>query len=243
METGTVEIMSLFLDIRKKLPHFTLDVSFSCAPGTLTAIVGPSGAGKSTLMRILSGLDLPDDGRITFDGRIWNDTTKDIFLHPRKRRIGMVFQDYPLFPHFSVLANISFGGNSRDSAMKLLEKFNIAHLAQKKPGVISGGERQRVSFCQALAREPSLLFLDEPFSALDQETRFFCCQELLTLKAEMHIPIIHITHDLEEAVSLADQIFVMDQGKKSTRWLNRQQEQSALLRPGFVPFFNTAVTC
>jgi len=97
METGTVEIMSLFLDIRKKLPHFTLDVSFSCAPGTLTAIVGPSGAGKSTLMRILSGLDLPDDGRITFDGRIWNDTTKDIFLHPRKRRIGMVFQDYPLF--------------------------------------------------------------------------------------------------------------------------------------------------
>lgn len=222
--------MPLQLTIRKQLSHFTLDVSFSCKPGTLTAIVGPSGAGKSTLFRIICGLEQPDEGTITFSGTPWNDTGENIFLSSRKRHIGMVFQDYPLFPHFSVQTNITFSGADKGCAVNLLNKFGIAHLAGKKPSAISGGERQRVAFCQALACKPSLLLLDEPFSAMDQETRIALRRELLSLKGELNIPMIHITHDLKEAFCLADELFVMEEGKKSTQWLGRQQLSGTIPR-------------
>ncbi len=217
--------MTLNIDIRKKLPNFTLDVSLSCEPGTLTAIVGPSGAGKSTLVRIIAGLDKPDDGNLSLNGTTWCDTDKKDFLPPRKRGLGLVFQEYTLFPHLNVRKNVAFAAVNKECISGLLRKFGISHIAESKPHNISGGERQRAAFCQALAREPVLLLLDEPFSALDIATREGLRRELRELKNDLDIPIIHVTHDLEEAYYLADSIFVLENGKESPEWLERQRKR------------------
>lgn len=217
--------MTLNLDIRKKLPNFTLDVSLRCEPGTLTAIVGPSGAGKSTLVRIIAGLEKPDDGVLSLNGTTWCDTDAKVFLPPRKRGLGLVFQEYTLFPHLNVRKNVAFAAVDKNCVTELLRKFGISHIADSKPHNISGGERQRTAFCQALAREPVLLLLDEPFSALDIATREGLRRELRDLKAGLNIPIIHVTHDLEEAYYLADSIFVLENGKESPQWLERQKRR------------------
>ncbi|WP_432738317.1 ATP-binding cassette domain-containing protein [Maridesulfovibrio sp. FT414] len=217
--------MTLTIDIRRKLPNFTLDVSLTCAPGTLTAIVGPSGAGKSTLVRIIAGLDKPDDGTLSLNGTVWCNTDTNEFLPPRKRGLGLVFQEYTLFPHLNVRKNVAFAAVDKNCVSGLLRKFGIAHIAESRPCNISGGERQRAAFCQALAREPVLLLLDEPFSALDIATREGLRRELRDLKRELNIPIIHVTHDLEEAFYLADSIFVMENGQASPQWLERQKRR------------------
>ncbi|WP_320171260.1 ATP-binding cassette domain-containing protein [Maridesulfovibrio sp.] len=217
--------MTLTLKIRKQLPNFALDVSLACKPGTLTAIVGPSGAGKSTLVRIIAGLDKPDSGFISLKDTVWCDTDSKQFLPPRKRGLGLVFQEYTLFPHLNVRKNVAFAAVDPECVSGLLQKFGISHIAESKPANISGGERQRAAFCQALAREPVLLLLDEPFSALDIATREGLRKELLDLKSELNIPIIHVTHDLEEAFYLADSIFVMENGKPSPQWLERQKNR------------------
>ncbi len=217
--------MTLTLDIRKQLPNFMLDVSMTCKAGSLTAIVGPSGAGKSTLVRIIAGLEQPDEGTISLDGTIWNDTVNKQFATPQKRGLGLVFQEYTLFPHLNVRKNVGFAAVDTKCVQGLLEKFGIAHIAESKPCNISGGERQRAAFCQVLAREPVLLLLDEPFSALDIATREGLRKELRDLKKELNIPIIHVTHDLEEAYYLADSIFVMENGKAAPQWLERQKRR------------------
>lgn len=217
--------MTLTLNIRKQLPNFMLDVSMSCEPGSLTAIVGPSGAGKSTLVRIIAGLEKPDEGTITLDSSVWNDTDRNHFAPPQKRGLGLVFQEYTLFPHLNVRKNVGFAAVDKSCVQGLLEKFGIAHIAESKPCNISGGERQRAAFCQALAREPVLLLLDEPFSALDIATREGLRKELRDLKNELNIPIIHVTHDLEEAYYLADSIFVIENGCAAPQWLERQKRR------------------
>ncbi len=214
--------MTLRLDIRKKLANFTLDVALTCPSGTLTAIVGPSGAGKSTLVRILSGLEQPDEGIVSLGDKLWNDTSTNFHATPQKRGLGLVFQEYTLFPHLTVRKNVAFAAVDKNCVQDLLNKFGIAHIADRKPSAISGGERQRAAFCQALAREPVLLLLDEPFSALDIATRESLRSELRNLKQELNIPMIHVTHDLEEAYYLADSIFVMENGKAAPEWLERQ---------------------
>lgn len=214
--------MTLHVNIQKKLEHFSLDVSLSCAPGTITAIVGPSGAGKSTLIRIISGLEHPDGGTISFNNTLWNDCAANLHITPQERCLSLVFQEFTLFPHLSVRKNISFAAVHQESIQGLLDRFNINHIAHCKPGSISGGERQRTAFCQALAREPVLLLLDEPFSALDIATRESLREKLIELKEDLNIPIIHITHDLEEAYYLADDIYVMENGKASSQWLEQQ---------------------
>jgi molybdate transport system ATP-binding protein len=219
--------MTLYLDIRKQLANFTLEVALSCPSGTLTAIVGPSGAGKTTLVRIISGLECPDEGIVSMGNNLWDDTSKDLHLAPQKRRIGMVFQDYTLFPHLTVRKNISFAAADRTCIQKLLVQFGIEHIADRKPSAISGGERQRTAFCQALARKPEVLLLDEPFSALDIATRTSLRNEIKELKNNLSIPVVHITHDLEEAYFLADTIFVLENGRASPQWLERQLD----LRP------------
>ncbi|WP_027720346.1 ATP-binding cassette domain-containing protein [Maridesulfovibrio zosterae] len=223
--------MTLTLDIRKKLPNFMLDVSMTCASGSLTAIVGPSGAGKSTLVRIIAGLEQPDEGTITLNDTIWNDTSQKQFAPPQKRGLGLVFQEYTLFPHLNVRKNVAFAAADKNCVQGLLDKFGITHIAESKPSNISGGERQRAAFCQALAREPVLLLLDEPFSALDVATRENLREELRQLKAELNIPIIHVTHDLEEAYYLADSIFVMENGCAAPQWLERQNKRQRTPAP------------
>ncbi|NDV24339.1 ATP-binding cassette domain-containing protein [Desulfovibrio sp. JC022] len=217
--------MTLKINIRKQLPNFALDVALNCKPSTLTAIVGPSGAGKSTLVRIIAGLEEPDSGSISLGEKIWVDTATKTFAKPQQRGLGLVFQEYTLFPHLNVRKNVGFAAVDKECVPALLEKFGISHIAESKPANISGGERQRAAFCQALAREPVLLLLDEPFSALDIATREGLRRELRELKSELNIPIIHVTHDLEEAYYLADSIFVLENGHESPQWLERQRER------------------
>jgi molybdate transport system ATP-binding protein len=219
------EIMTLCLHVLKQLAHFSLDIAMACSPGTLTAVVGPSGAGKSTLVRMIAGLEKPDEGTISMDGVLWNKTSIRHFAPPQKRGIGLVFQEYTLFPHLSVRKNIAFAAKDKNCVQGLLNKFGIARVAESKPANISGGERQRAAFCQALAREPVLLLLDEPFSALDVATREELRQVLFNMKLELNIPIIHVTHDLDEAYYLADSIFAMEDGKVAPQWLERQHKR------------------
>ena len=204
--------------VHKKLNYFDLDVEISCMPGSLTALVGPSGAGKTTLIRVIAGLERADQGRVNLNGQTWVDTRKNIFVPPRKRGLGFVFQDYCLFPHLTVRKNVAFAAKRPERVDQILDLFGIRHLEHKKPSRISGGERQRAAFCQALASDPVLLLLDEPFSALDVATREGLRRELKAIKSDLEIPILHVTHDLDEAEFLADDIVPIVDGHADPLW-------------------------
>ena len=143
-------------------------------------------------------------------------------IPPQKRQVGFVFQDYTLFPHLNIYDNVSFAAVSKDNIQRLLELFNIWSLRHSKPDQISGGERQRAAICQNLARKPRLLLLDEPFSALDIATRRKLRQELKSLNKEFSLTMIHVTHDLTEALFLGDNIFPIVMGKITPEWLPQQ---------------------
>lgn len=225
----------LNVNIRKQLDQFELQATFSCRAGELTAIVGPSGAGKTTLVRIIAGLDMPDFGAIALNTVFWTDTKTESFVPTHKRKIGLVFQEFPLFPHLTVRQNIAFGAPDDSEVGPLMETFRISHLADRRPAAISGGEKQRTAFCQALARKPDLLLLDEPFSALDVETRAFLCGLLKDLKPKLGIPIIHVTHDLEEAERLGNHIVALEKGKINPEWLQRQNLHPPAFTPSVLP--------
>ncbi len=174
------------------------------------ALVGPSGAGKTTVLRAVAGLRTPDRGRIALGGRPWFDSQARVDLPPEARSVGLVFQEYALFPHMTVRANVAFGGVARVD--ELLERFGIAHLAAERPTHLSGGERQRVALARALARDPSVLLLDEPLSALDAHTRGVVRGELQELLAELTLPTLLVTHDFRDAAALADRIGVIVSG-------------------------------
>ena len=133
------------------------------------ALVGPSGAGKTSVLRAIAGLVRPESGRIALGGEVWFDSAAGIFLQPDERRVGLVFQEYALFPHMTVRQNVAYAG--RERVDEYLERFRISHLAKARPTELSGGERQRVALARALAREPGVLLLDEPLSALDARTK------------------------------------------------------------------------
>ncbi|WP_319466307.1 ATP-binding cassette domain-containing protein [uncultured Pseudodesulfovibrio sp.] len=226
--------MTLTVNIAKQLEHYELRTDFSCPAGELTAIVGPSGAGKTTLVRTIAGLEHPDRGTIALGDTLWTDTNTNHCVPTHKRKIGLVFQDYTLFPHMTVRQNITFGAQKPDTADSLMRAFEISHLKNKRPDTISGGERQRTAFCQALAREPDLLLLDEPFSALDVATRKYLCSLLAEMKKDLGIPILHVTHDLNEADRLGDRVIAVEKGRITPDWLTRQQrpqEQALSVSP------------
>jgi molybdate transport system ATP-binding protein len=213
--------MTLHVSIKKRLKYFDLAVDLTCTDGELVALIGPSGSGKTTLVRLIAGLDRPDEGRIVYDGETWFDSARDIDLPPRLRRLGYVFQDYTLFPHLNLRENVFFAARDRRAAEDLLSTFGIAHLAGRKPASVSGGERQRCAICQALAREPRVLLLDEPFSALDFATRRKLGKELQSLKERAAFPMIYVTHDIQEAFTLADGIISIVDGRIDKEWLQR----------------------
>jgi len=213
--------MKLEVKIFKRLSGFDIDISFSCPNGSLLALIGPSGAGKTTIVRSIAGLERPDSGFIACNGVVWSDTGKGIWLPPQKRKLGYVFQEYSLFPHLSVEKNVAFAADDKGEVEELMEMRRIGHLRWRKPHQISGGERQRVALAQALARKPRVLLLDEPFSALDVATRQRLREELKSLKSRLSVPVIMVTHDINEARFLADEMLPIEQGKRAPDWLSR----------------------
>jgi molybdate transport system ATP-binding protein len=201
---------SLVLELAVPLRSFELALALELERETL-ALVGPSGAGKTTALRAVAGLVRPARGRIELDGTTLFDAERGIDRPPEERRVGLVFQEYALFPHLTVGQNVAFGG--RDRAAELLERFRIAHLAKARPGELSGGERQRVALARALARDPAVLLLDEPMAALDAHTRADVRAELQELLRELALPTILVTHDFEDAAALADRVGVIAEGK------------------------------
>jgi molybdate transport system ATP-binding protein len=200
----------LDLAIVSGLRTFELDVELSIG-GETVALVGPSGAGKTTVLRAIAGLRRPDRGRIALGDRAWFDATAGVDLAPERRSVGLVFQEYALFPHLTVRANVAFGGATRVD--DLLERFRIGRLAGVKPAHLSGGERQRVALARALARDPKVLLLDEPLSALDAHTRGVVRGELQDLLGELRLPSVLVTHDFGDAAALADRIGVVIDGR------------------------------
>jgi len=203
-------------DITKRFGDFEAlhGVSLEIPSGSLTALLGPSGSGKSTLLRVIAGLEVPDSGSVVIDGR---DATA---LPPQQRGIGFVFQHYAAFKHMTVRENVAFGLRVRkrpkveiDARVKeLLGIVGLAGYAERYPSQLSGGQRQRMALARALAVEPSVLLLDEPFGALDAKVRAELRAWLRRLHDEVHVTTVLVTHDQEEAMDVADRIAVMNDG-------------------------------
>jgi len=206
--------------IRKQFGQFTAldDVSLKFADGELTALLGPSGCGKTTLLRIIAGLEFPDAGRVLLDG---DDASN---RHVRERQVGFVFQHYALFKHMTVFENVAFGlrvkprkdrpseAQIREKVKKLLELVQLDWIADRYPPQLSGGQRQRIALARALAVEPRVLLLDEPFGALDAKVRKELRRWLRQLHDELHVTSIFVTHDQEEALEVADRVVLMNKG-------------------------------
>ncbi|WP_103105157.1 sulfate/molybdate ABC transporter ATP-binding protein [Brevibacillus reuszeri] len=214
--------MSIEVDnISKSYKNFTAlkNVSLQIPEGELVALLGPSGSGKTTLLRLIAGLEQPEEGRILFNGE--DNTDRDV----RERQVGFVFQHYALFRHMNIFDNIAFGltvrsrktrpskEEIREKVHSLLKLVQLEGLAHRYPSQLSGGQRQRVALARALAVEPKFLLLDEPFGALDTKVRQELRRWLRHLHGKLGLTILFVTHDQEEAMELADQVVVMNEGK------------------------------
>ena len=211
------------VDIRKRLESdksgpFNLDVRFTTETG-ITILFGPSGSGKTTTLRAIAGIIKPDEGSITVGDRNFFDSATAIDMSIQKRRVGYVFQDYALFPHFTAEQNVSYGIKDHskpkrsEAARTMLALFKIDHLRQRFPGNMSGGEQQRVALARALASDPSVVLLDEPLSAVDVETRSGLLDEIATAQARVGIPFVYVTHNTAEAIRLGSQVVILDKGR------------------------------
>ncbi len=196
-----------------------LDAKLDCAPGEVLALVGPSGSGKTTILRAIAGLLRVGHGAIHCAGDCWFDGERQVWIETRRRRVGYVFQNYALFPHLSALHNVMEAmlelpvAERERRARDVLARVRLAGLEDRLPAALSGGQQQRVAVARALAREPQVLLLDEPFSAVDRATRQRLYRELAELRRELAMPVILVTHDLDEAMMLADRMCVLHQGR------------------------------
>ncbi|WP_426415437.1 ABC transporter ATP-binding protein [Aestuariirhabdus sp. LZHN29] len=209
---------ALKVSIRQQRP-VPLDAELVCEAGEMLAIVGPSGSGKSTLLRAIAGLGKPVQGLISCGGATWRDSSSRVRLPTRERGVGMVFQQYALFPHLSALENVMEplaslpSAERRKQAQAWLARVNMSGMEQRCPDQLSGGQQQRVALARALAGNPRLLLLDEPFAAVDRVTREKLYRELAALRRDLSVPALLVTHDVEEALMLADRLCIFAQGK------------------------------
>ena len=207
-----LEIENLSKSYESKL-EVVSDCSFSIESGNICAIVGESGSGKSTLFRLIAGLERPEKGSIKVKEKI---VSNDKFIvAPKDRNVGLVFQDFSLFPHLTVRENIEFGlkKNKDEKVEKLLEIIKMENFPNRYPNELSGGQQQRVSLAQSLSMNPELLLLDEPFSSLDSQLKSKIRQELRDIIKKIGISSVFITHDIIDALEIADEIIFMDNGK------------------------------
>ncbi len=210
--------MMLSVEIRHRQGDFSLDVAFA-AEGGVTALFGASGSGKTSVLRILGGLTRPHDGKIALDGDMLLDTERRLFVPAHRRRFGYVFQEPRLFPHLSVHQNLTYGrwfaGQSARSTdlTRILDMLGISHLLERRPGALSGGEKQRVSIGRALLSSPRLLLMDEPLSALDEARKAEILPYLERLRDELDLPILYVSHSISEVARLADRVVVLSEGR------------------------------
>jgi molybdate transport system ATP-binding protein len=219
------------------LPLRAFELALALEVEGVVALVGPSGAGKSSTLRVVAGLARPSRGTVSLGAEPWLDIARGISLPPERRRVGLLFQEYALFPHLSVRGNVAYGASGRP-VDELLERFRIAHLAAARPRELSGGERQRVALARALAREPEVLLLDEPLAALDSHTKSVVRGELAELLGGLDLPTLLVTHDYEDAAALADRVGVLVEGR--LRQLSTPAELVARPQDAFVASFTGA---
>lgn len=207
----------LAVRLAKELPGFSLDVAWDSRAG-VTVLFGCSGAGKSLTLAMIAGLARPDRGAVRLGDRVFEDTTSGIRVPPQRRDLGYVSQGAELFPHMTVRANVEYGlpgwarASRRERAAEMLAALGVESLADRRPSEISGGQRQRVALARALARRPKLLLLDEPFSGLDLPVRRDMRALVRGIRRDLDVPIVLVTHDLEEAEALADTLVVYSSG-------------------------------
>ena len=231
-----MEPLLIQIDVRKALLSAegatTLEVRIDIPSGQLTALFGPSGAGKTTLLRMLAGLVKPDEGTIRAGGKIWFDSSRRVNVPPQERHIGMMFQDYALFPNMTVEQNIQFAQDERDPSFteKLLKVFELREFAGRKPAQLSGGQKQRVALARALARKPEVLLLDEPLSALDADMRMALQDEIDRVHEMFRATTVFVSHDMQEVIRLADHIVRIEKGKVTGTGSPREIFPAAIAR-------------
>ncbi len=209
--------MKLTVSLQQRSP-IPLDASLDCENGEVLALVGPSGSGKSSILRCVAGLHKPEYGKVHCSDHVWFDSEQNIDISPQDRQVGMVFQHFALFPHLSVIENVMLPlqhlllSDRKRRAEEFLQRVNLKGLESRLPSSLSGGQQQRVALARALARDPDVLLLDEPFSAVDHVTRRKLRMEAVKLTRNLNIPVILVTHDLDEACMLASQISVLHNG-------------------------------
>lgn len=210
--------MTLSVSTRHRLGSFELDASFA-SEGGVTALFGRSGSGKTSMIRIIAGLLRPDEGKVSLDGEMLADSGNRLFLPAHKRRFGYVFQEARLFPHLSVAQNLNYGRwftSDKTKAVqedRIVDMLGIGHLLQRRPNKLSGGEKQRVAIGRALLSSPRLLLMDEPLASLDEQRKAEIIPYLERLRDETKIPIVYVSHSIQEVARLADRIVVMKDGK------------------------------
>ena len=213
--------MTLEAHIVRRIGSLELDVELEVRPGELVALLGPNGAGKSTILRTLAGLLPLDAGSIAIDGKVVDDPAADVFVEPEDRPIGVVFQNYLLFEHMSVLENVAYGlrargaarGAARATARQWLDRVGLIDYADQRPRSLSGGQAQRVAVARALATSPGLLLLDEPLAALDVGTRVAVRRDRRRHLASFDGMRLLVTHDPVDAYALADRVAIVEQGR------------------------------
>jgi molybdate transport system ATP-binding protein len=217
----TTDVGRLEVDVVVRRGAFQLDVAISVAPREVLGVLGPNGAGKTTLLRVLSGLAAATEGSIRLGAAVLDDAATGTFVPAEQRPVGLVFQNYRLFPHLSVRDNVAFAARSRGSgrsearqhADRFLQQLGLADLAGRKPAQLSGGQAQRVALARALAAAPAMLLLDEPLSALDARTRLEVRSELRRRLDDFAGPVLLVTHDPLEAMVMTDRLVVIEDGK------------------------------
>lgn len=206
----------LHVDLEKRFPDISIRARFDVSGHGATTLFGPSGCGKTTVLRCVAGLARPETARIHWGTEPWQDTQQNIFLPPQRRRTGFLFQDYALFPHLSTEQNIGYGLSGKTVARRvneIMDRFQLTGLNRRHPRELSGGQQQRVALARAVVREPRLLLLDEPLSALDATTRQQVRGELRQILHASGVPTLLVTHDPIEAITLSDRVIVMQQGR------------------------------